>query len=85
MSRILGPDAFGYGTVNAVFSGWRVEVEAFSLLVWMALRSDPELRDGMTVISALRDQAAALETIYEGTVEWRTEIPAYADVFADEA
>ncbi len=85
VERIFGSAAFGFGTVSAVFRGQPRGGEAFFLLMWLALREDPRLREGMAEYASVEADAPALETIYNVFVEWREAIPAFAEVLSDES
>ena len=47
LRRVLGSEAFGFGTVGAVFAGQGEDNQPFFVLMWLALREDPRLRGGM--------------------------------------
>lgn len=83
VEQIFGSAAFGFGTVSAVFRGQPRGGEAFFLLMWLALREDPRLREGMAEYTSVEADALALETIYNVFVEWREAIPAFAEVLSD--
>jgi hypothetical protein len=85
VEQIFGSAAFGFGTVSAVFRGQPGGGEAFFLLMWLALREDPRLREGMAEYASVEADALALETIYNVFVEWREAIPAFAEVLSDES
>lgn len=82
VSKTLGPAA-GLGT--AVFRDMRAGEQATLLIFWLMLRTAARLREEMSSQIAVHGEAEALRILHEGLVEWREEIPAYAEVFSDES
>ena len=83
--QIFGYGAFGFGTVGAVFRGQRSGDEALLLVMWLALREDEQLREGMAEFASADSDAMALQTIYAVFAKWREEIPAFAEVLSDDS
>jgi hypothetical protein len=82
--RVFGPRAFGLGTLGAVFRGQPASNQAFVLLMWLALREDAGLREGMVGIAALVSEALAAAVVFGVLVELREEIPVFAEIATDE-
>ncbi|HEU5106732.1 MAG TPA: hypothetical protein VFU11_12945 [Solirubrobacterales bacterium] len=82
--RVLGSEAFGFGTVSAVFAGQTEEDQPFLLLMWLALREDPDLRRGMARMTAVLPDALAAREALEIIEILRAEVPAFADAVSDE-
>ena len=83
VSKTLGPAA-GLGTATAVFRDMRAGEQATLLIFWLMLRTAARLREEMSSQVTVHGEADALRILHEGLVEWREEIPAYAEVFSDE-
>lgn len=82
--RVFGSRAFGFGTLGAVFRGQPSSNEAFFLLMWLALREDAGLGEGMVAVAGLVSEALAAAVVFGVLVELREEIPAFAEVMTDE-
>jgi hypothetical protein len=82
--KTLGPAA-GLGTATAVFRDMRTGEQATLLIFWLMLRTAARLREEMSSQIAVHGEGDALRILHEGLVEWREEIPAYAEVFSDES
>jgi hypothetical protein len=82
--RLFGSGAFGFGTVGAVFGGQRSGEEARLLVLWLALRENEQLREGMAEFVSAAPDSAAMQTIYAAFTKWREEIPAFAEVLSDD-
>jgi hypothetical protein len=84
VSKTLGPAA-GMGTAAVVFRDMRAGEQATLLIFWLMLRTASWLREEMSSQVVIHREADALRILHEGLVEWREKIPAYAEVFSDEA
>lgn len=84
VSKTLGPAA-GLRTATAVFRDMRAAEQATFLIFWLMLRTAAQLREEMSSQVAVRGEADALRILHQGLVEWREEMPAYAEVFSDES
>ena len=84
VSKTLG-SAAGMGMATVVFRDMRAGEQATYLIFWLMLRTAPQLREGMSSQVAIHGEAEALRILHEGLIEWREEIPAYAEVFSDES
>ncbi len=84
VSKTLG-SAAGLGTATAVFRDMRAGEQVTLLIFWLMLRTAERLREEMSSQVAVHGEADALRILHEGLVEWREEIPAYAEVFSDES
>ncbi len=82
--RVFGSRAFGFGTLGAVFRGQPASNEAFFVLMWLALREDAGLREGMVEIAALVSDGLAVTVVFGVLVELREEIPAFAEIATNE-
>lgn len=85
IGAVLPRDALGLGTVRAVFGGLLENQQAFLVLMWLALRQDPLLREGMSKTMAALPDALAARDAFEVIRVLRTEIPAFALAMSDEA
>lgn len=83
--RFLGPEAFGFGTVGAIFAGQAEDSQPFFLLMWLALREDPRLREGMAEMTAVLPDALAARDGFELIKVLRGEVPAFAEAMSDES
>ncbi|MGN6215865.1 MAG: hypothetical protein ACTHN7_02765 [Solirubrobacterales bacterium] len=81
--RVLRSDAFGFGTVGAVFAGQGEDTQPFFVLMWLALREDPQLREGMAEMIAVLPDALAARSALELIDLLRAESPAFADAVSD--
>jgi hypothetical protein len=83
LERLLGRGALGLDTVAGVFAALTDGYQPFLLLMWMALREDPGLREEMGAITAALPEAIAGRASFEVLIGLREEIPAFA-VLTDE-
>jgi hypothetical protein len=85
IGAVLAGDALGLGTVVAVLDGQPEGLQPFIVLMWLALRADPLLREGMATTMAALPNALAARDSFEAIRVLRAEIPAFASVITDEA
>lgn len=85
IGAVLTGDALGLGTVGAVFGSRPEKLQPFFVVMWLALREDPVLHEGMLrTMAALPDVLAARDA-FEAIRVMRAEVPALATVVTDEA
>jgi hypothetical protein len=75
---------FGFGTVASVFRSQPAGNQAFLLLMWLALREDADLREGMEALVAELPAVVASSEMFEVIKDLREQIPAFATVMSDE-
>lgn len=85
LRRVLGSEVFGFGTVGAVFAGQGEANQPFFVLIWLALREDPRLREGMAEITAALPEALAARDAFALIEVLRAEVPAFAEAMSDES
>jgi hypothetical protein len=78
LARLFGGGAFGLDTLASVFVGQPERLEPFVLLMWMALREDQELWDGMAANIAVLPEAIAGRAALEVLIGLREQSPAFA-------
>lgn len=83
--RVLGSEAFGFGTIGAVFAGQGEDNQPFFVLLWLALREDSRLREGMAEVAAVLPEALAARDAFALIEVLRVEIPAFAKAMSDES
>lgn len=83
--RVLGSEAFGFGTIGAVFAGQTEDNQPFLVLMWLALRGDSRLREGMAELTAGLPEALAARDAFELIEALRAEVPAFAEAMSDES
>lgn len=83
--RVLGPEAFGFGTIGAVFAGQTENDQPFLLLVWLALRENPRLQAGMAEMGAVLPKAVEAREAFALIEVMRAEVPAFAEAMSDES
>jgi len=82
--RLFGPAAFGFGTVASVFRSQPAQGQALLLLMWLALRGDADLRDGMEALIAELPAVIASSEMFEVINDLREQVPAFAAVMNEE-
>jgi hypothetical protein len=85
IGAVLAGDALGLGTVAAVFGSRPEKLQPFFVLMWLALREDPVLQEGMLKTVAALPDALAMGDAFEAIRLLRAEVPALSAVMTDEA
>jgi hypothetical protein len=85
IGAVLAGDALGLGTVTAVFGSRPEKLQPFFVLMWLALREDPVLHEGMLKTMAALPDALAARDAFEAIRVMRAEVPALSTVMTDEA
>jgi hypothetical protein len=76
--RLIGRGALGLDTVASLFAGQPESLQPFLLLLWMELREDRELREGMSTTVAALPEAIAGRAALEVLIGLREQSPAFA-------
>jgi hypothetical protein len=78
--RLLGRGALGLDTVASLFAGQPESLQPFVLLLWMALREERDLREGMSATIAVLPDLIAGRAAFEVLIGLREQSPAFADL-----
>jgi hypothetical protein len=76
--RLIGRGALGLDTVAGLFAGQPESLQPFVLLLWMTLREDRDLREGMSACVDALPEAIAGRAAFEMLIGLREQSPAFA-------